>query len=73
MYVIKTHHVCMYVTKTHHVCMYVTETDTPCTSAPCQNGATCTLGLTAATYVCDCAPGYTGDICDKGGTPCVQL
>ena len=37
-----------------------------CYNSKCQNGATC-LGLEdgGSSYLCICAPGYSGDICDK--------
>ena len=43
-----------------------TDLVTECDSAPCLNGATCTLsnGLTGYA-VCICASGYTGTYCDQ--------
>lgn len=35
---------------------------TTCTSAPCQNGGTCSVN--GAAYSCACASGYTGDSCE---------
>ncbi|KAI8514180.1 hypothetical protein Bbelb_085040 [Branchiostoma belcheri] len=37
-----------------------------CTSDPCHNGATCT-DLQTTGYTCQCAPGWIGETCDKGG------
>eukprot|EP00058_Branchiostoma_floridae_P005498 XP_002590986.1 hypothetical protein BRAFLDRAFT_69463 [Branchiostoma floridae] len=33
-----------------------------CSSAPCQNGATCQDGVNS--FICQCAPGYTGTLCE---------
>lgn len=35
-----------------------------CNLDPCQNGATCTEGT--ASFLCTCAPGWTGTTCDEG-------
>ncbi|WP_437497765.1 calcium-binding EGF-like domain-containing protein [Sorangium sp. So ce1099] len=47
----------------------------PCAAAPCQNGGICTAD--GASYVCACAPGWTGDNCDVdvdecASSPCVN-
>ncbi|XP_078574850.1 uncharacterized protein LOC144861039 [Branchiostoma floridae x Branchiostoma japonicum] len=39
-----------------------------CSSAPCQNGATCQDGLNS--FVCQCAPGYTGTLCETDIDEC---
>jgi hypothetical protein len=46
-----------------------------CAAAPCQNGASCTSGVSA--YTCACAPGFTGQNCqinidDCAGSPCLN-
>ena len=35
-----------------------------CLSSPCQNGGTCSEGVTI--YACDCAAGYEGNDCEMG-------
>ncbi|KAK2140919.1 hypothetical protein LSH36_1205g00104 [Paralvinella palmiformis] len=37
-------------------------TPAPCSSDPCQNGATCTLDV--QDYICQCADGFTGTNCE---------
>ena len=46
---------------------YVTE---PCSSSPCQNGATCTVN--GYSYVCLCVNGYIGSFCEIGKYISVQ-
>ena len=36
-----------------------------CASTPCQNGATCVNSINQ--YKCNCADGYEGNNCEKGG------
>ncbi|XP_035671967.1 fibropellin-1-like [Branchiostoma floridae] len=35
-----------------------------CTSAPCQNGATCQGELNSFEFTCQCAPGFFGTLCE---------
>ena len=34
---------------------------------PCKNGGQCLDTDSGEPYKCNCQPGYTGDVCDKGG------
>jgi len=36
----------------------------PCSSNPCQNGASCSIEITE--YLCHCIAGYTGVHCETG-------
>lgn len=59
---------------THDLCLDVNE----CDPDPCQNGATCFQG--EASFLCVCAPGWQGALCEEGtvcfivyhGELCVQ-
>ena len=37
-----------------------------CDPNPCQNLGTCTAGI------CNCAEGFSGDLCEKGNSPCLS-
>lgn len=41
---------------------------TPCSSFPCQNNATCVPNYAKNQYYCDCRPGYGGFFCETGRT-----
>ena len=37
-----------------------------CTPNPCKHGSCSTDSDTASGFICQCLPGWTGDLCDKG-------
>ena len=47
-----------------------------CQSNPCKNGGTCSSEFNPATveieFVCDCEPGYLGELCLETGDPCLS-
>lgn len=43
-----------------------------CTINPCQNGGNCT-GIVVSTYLCECAPGYSGSLCENEGITTARL
>jgi hypothetical protein len=54
------------INNTKLVCLFV---GNPCDSSPCQNGAQCSPGIDAGTFVCTCPSGseWTGDLCTIQG------
>ncbi|XP_052678613.1 integrin beta-like protein A [Crassostrea angulata] len=44
----------------------------PCNSSPCKNGGTCVRQKITQNYVCNCLPGYTGNVCDKDIDECAS-
>ena len=49
---------------THHFYFFFPQT--PCSSFPCQNNATCVPNYTKNQYHCNCRPGYGGFLCETG-------
>ncbi|KAL9963248.1 hypothetical protein ACROYT_G032429 [Oculina patagonica] len=50
--------------------MYI-GTENPCSSSPCLHNSICLNGYTDKGYLCECLPGYTGEICEKDIDECV--
>lgn len=38
----------------------------PCDSSPCEHGGSCIRQGITQNYVCNCVPGYTGNLCQTG-------
>ena len=48
------------------LCQYFSLDVLPCTSNPCQNGATCFDSSDSSSYVCLCPSGFEGTNCENG-------